>query len=66
MSERIKERKERIAALKKAIDEAGDEPIKKVIASFCVRTGVSEYTVRRYLRLLIDAGLVDETVDFWE
>ena len=64
MSERIKERKERIAALKKAIDDAGDEPIKKVIANFCIQTGVSEYTVRRYLRLLIDAGLVDETVDF--
>jgi len=64
MSERIKERKQRIAALKKAIDERGDTPVKKVIATFAIETGVSEYTIRKYLQMLKDAELIDKSIDF--
>jgi hypothetical protein len=65
MSERIKNRKNRIALLRKMINEATarGESIKKVLARFCCDTGVTEFTARKYLRLLKDAELIPETID---
>lgn len=58
--ERIKGRRDRIALLQKAINDAGEnKPIKKVLAEFCVKSGVTEYTAKKYLTLLRDAGLID-------
>jgi len=61
MSERIKERKHRIALLQKMLN-GSDEPTDKVLARFCVETGVTEFTARKYFDLLIKAGLTDRTL----
>jgi hypothetical protein len=57
--DRIKQRKNRIDLLQKMIKEAsGKESTKKVLARFCVDTGVTEFTAQKYLQLLKDANLV--------
>lgn len=59
---RIADRKTRIDLLLKMINEAGDVPIKAILAKFCIKTGVTPFTAKRYLQLLVDAGEVDESV----
>jgi len=57
--DRISQRKRRIDLLLRMIKENVDvESLDKIIAKFCVQTGVTEFTARRYLRLLIEAELV--------
>ncbi len=57
--ERVKGRKERLELLMKMIEEnADDEPLDVVLARFCVETGVTRYTARKYVKLLRDAKLL--------
>ena len=61
--ERIRGRKERIALLEKMIKDSADkEPLKKTLARFCVLTGVTSYTARKYLKLLMDAERLEGSV----
>ena len=59
---RIADRKARIERLLTMIRQRGDTPIKKVLAKFCIETGTTPFTAKRYLQLLVDAGEVDESV----
>ena len=58
--ERVKGRKARIALLEKMIKEAGGESINKTLARFCIKTCITEYTARKYLKLLIDAEAIEK------
>jgi len=58
MATRIRERKQRIDLLARMLDERGNESVKKVLARFCVQTGVTLFTAKRYLELLKDAEAV--------
>jgi len=50
--------KARIRLLHRMLSQSTD-PVGKTLARFCCETGVSMYTARKYLRLLIQAGLVE-------
>jgi DNA-binding transcriptional ArsR family regulator len=57
--EGVSRRKERIRLLHKMIGEDTTGDIEKVLGKFCCETGVSLYTARSYLKVLIQAGLVE-------
>lgn len=59
MATRIRERKQRIDLLARMLNERGDESVRKVLARFCVQTGVTLFTAKRYLELLKDAAAVE-------
>jgi len=56
----VEQRKKRIDRLKQLIEENPDKPLDQILAMFAVETGVSEPTARRYYRLLVKAGVVED------
>jgi Fe2+ or Zn2+ uptake regulation protein len=57
--EGVSRRKQRLRLLHKMISEDTTGDIERVLARFCAETGVSLYTARSYLKVLVQAGLVE-------
>jgi len=57
MDKAVSNAKDRIRLLHKMLGNTTD-PTEQIIARFCCETGVSEYTARRYMQMLIKAKLV--------
>jgi len=55
----VKAAQQRIRLLHKMLCDSSDSE-EKTLARFCCETGVSKFTARRYLALLVEAGLVEE------
>ena len=54
----VEERQKRIQKLKEMLETEKEEPLKTILAKFCIETGVSMRTAREYYALLVNSGAV--------